>query len=354
MNGSWKQQTQKGKPTKPEIIRKTLSITVGLIIKYHACIIKNLAQVRCCSPPSLLLSHHRLARTSGPLVLIEGAEWYLSMVHQLNTSIAHFALITSSYIQTAFGQLQRHSGELSASSLMHWTGSFLFDSRGNLRRCIVSHQHHHHLVVHYQTAWFASCVSTLLFISGRLLNCSSRCPTGSTGSPSGAWRWLWLCWIKWAGFGASSGLLTSRVSQTKGKFTCEMRSFPPTNRRSWFDHRTFRQWSSGAVTRCPLESVSQTSKGVEMMQTPAFMVRVCVCVCGGLIIPFPSPLFLFFSWSPFHDVTPVPQPVSTRTTFPSLSKVKDLHPFSHFVVYNSALTCNVLFSPHIPPLGCYF
>lgn len=227
MNGSWKQQTQKGKPTKPEIIRKTLSITVGLIIKYHACIIKNLAQVRCCSPPSLLLSHHRLARTSGPLVLIEGAEWYLSMVHQLNTSIAHFALITSSYIQTAFGQLQRRSGELSASSLMHWTGSFLFDSRGNLRRCIVSHQHHHHLVVHYQTAWFASCVSTLLFISGRLLNCSSRCPTGSTGSPSGAWRWLWLCWIKWADLEPLLGSSHRECRRPKGNLHVKWGRFHP-------------------------------------------------------------------------------------------------------------------------------
>lgn len=148
MSRSWRQQTQKGKPARPEIISKTLSITVRLTIKYHVRTIKNLAWVHCCSPPSLLLSNHRQARTSGPLVLIEGAEWYLSMEHQLNTSIAHFALITSSYLQTAFGQLQQRSGELSAPSLVHWTGSFpgALQRVWNLRRCIVSHQH---LVVHY-------------------------------------------------------------------------------------------------------------------------------------------------------------------------------------------------------------
>lgn len=117
-------EAAKGKPRRPEITRRTLSITVGLIIKYHVCIIKNPAQVRCCSPPWLLASNHRTARTSGPLVPPEGAEGCLSMKHQLNPSIAHFALITSSYIQTAFGQLQQHSGELSASSLVRRAGSF--------------------------------------------------------------------------------------------------------------------------------------------------------------------------------------------------------------------------------------
>lgn len=59
---------------------------------------------------------------------------------------------------------------------------------------------------------------------------------------------------------------------------------------------------------------------------------VCVCVFAEV---WSSHSHLLFSSSsgPFRDVTPVPQLVLTRTTFPSLSKVKDFRPYSHFVLF---------------------
>lgn len=191
----------------------------------------------------------------------------------------------------------------------------VFDSRWNLRCCIVSHQYHHHLVLRYQTT---SCFSLLLFISGRLL-----CPTGSTGSPSGAWRWLWLCWIKWA---ARSGWILFWAPH--------------------IDPRDIYMWNEVVSTHKQEELVQPQNLQAMIPRcrhTTSMCVCVCVFVCGGLIIPFPSPHF--FSWSltgPFHDFTHV-----KGQGFPSFK--------SFFGLWFSSLkTCDVLFSPQRPPLGCYF
>lgn len=79
---------------------------------------------------------------------------------------------------------------------------------------------------------------------------------------------------------------------------------------------------------------------------------VCVCVCLRRS-DHPIPVSSF----PQRSVLSCHACPSARfnQNYVSISvKGQGFLSFCHFVVYNSALTCNVLFSPHIPPLGCYF